>query len=171
MKQWFIRHSIGMSLVLVLAVMGMIFCFSAQTGESSGALSGRITARVVRLFVSDFDSISETQQKALLSTVGLLIRKAAHFSEYALLGLSLMLHIRQLRKRITVCFPWLWAWAVGTVYAISDELHQHFVGGRHPAATDVMIDSSGVIAGVLLLALILRHSQNIIKTSKRSDNA
>lgn len=159
MKQWFIKHSIGLSLVLVLAVMGMIFCFSAQTGESSGALSGRITARVVRFCVPDFDAFSETQQKALLSTVGLLIRKAAHFSEFALLGFSLMLHIQQLRKRIHVPTSWLWAWAVGTAYAISDELHQHFVGGRYPAAMDVLIDSCGVIAGILLLVLILRHRQ------------
>ena len=155
MKQWIMKHSISLSLILVLAVMGMIFCFSAQTGKASGALSGRITARVVRFFVSDFDNFSEEQQKALLSTVGLWIRKAAHFSEFALLGFSLMLHILQLQKRITVHCPQLWAWGVGTVYAITDELHQHFVGGRYPAVTDVLIDSSGVLAGLLFLTGLL----------------
>ena len=155
MRRWIRKHSIILSLILVLAVMGMILCFSAQTGKASGALSGRITARVVRFFVSDFDSFSETQQKELIRTVGLFIRKAAHFSEFALLGFSLMLHIQQLRKKITVQYPQLWAWGVGTVYAISDELHQGFVGGRHPAVTDVLIDSSGVLAGLLFLSGLL----------------
>ena len=155
MKQWIRKYSIGLSFVLVLAVMVMIFCFSAQTGQSSGALSGRITAKVVRFFVSDFDSFSEMQQKALLSKVGLWIRKAAHFSEFALLGFSLMLHILQLKKRITVRYSSLWAWGVGTVYAMSDELHQHFVGGRYPAVTDVLIDSSGVLAGAFCFVGLL----------------
>ena len=157
MKQWIRKHSIGLSLVLVLAVMVMIFCFSAQTGQSSGALSGRITMRLVSLFVPDLDTYPEPERQALLKTVGFLIRKAGHFFEFALLGISLMLHIQQLRKRITVCFPWLWAWGVGTVYAITDALHQHFVGGRHPAVTDVLIDSSGVTAGVLVLVWCLRR--------------
>ena len=151
MGKWIQKNSICLSLMLVLAVMGMIFYFSAQTGESSGALSGRITAKVIRSFVSDFDSFSEEYRKALLRTVGLWIRKGAHFTEFALLGFSLMLHIRQLQKRITVYIPWLWAWGVGTIYAISDELHQRFVGGRYPAVTDVLIDSSGVLVGIVLL--------------------
>ena len=155
MKRWIVKHSIVLSLILVLAVMGMIFCFSAQTGKTSGALSGRITARIVRIFVSGFDSFSETQQKALLRTVGFWVRKAAHFSEFALLGFTLMLHIQQLKKRITVRLPWLWAWGVGTGYAISDELHQGFVGGRHPAVMDVCIDSSGVLAGIFFLLGLL----------------
>ena len=157
MKSWIKKHSIGITLLLVLAVMGMIFFFSSQTGESSGALSGRITAQIVRFCVPNFDTFPLQKQQSLLKTVGFLIRKCAHFSEFALLGFSLMLHIQQLRKRITVRFSWLWAWAIGTVYAVSDELHQHFVGGRYPAATDVLIDSCGVIAGVLLLALCLRR--------------
>ena len=65
MKQWIRKHSIGLSLVLVLAVMVMIFCFSAQTGQSSGALSGRITMRLVSLFVPDLDTYPEPERQAL----------------------------------------------------------------------------------------------------------
>lgn len=155
MKQWCKKHSICLSLLLVLAVMGMIFSFSAQTGENSGALSGKITAWVVKLFVPEFNTFPDYEQEALLNTVGFFVRKAAHFSEFALLGFSLMLHIQQLQKRLSICAPWLWAWAVGTGYAVTDELHQHFVGGRYPAVTDVLIDSSGVFAGLALFSGIL----------------
>ena len=164
MKQWIIKHGIGLSFVLVLVVMGMIFCFSAQTGQSSGALSGRITARILSIFVPELDSYPEAERLALIKTAGFIIRKAAHFSEFALLGFSLMLHILQLKRRITVRYSGLWAWGVGTVYAISDELHQRFVGGRYPAVTDVCIDSSGVLAGVFcimgLLWCVSRRKRN-----------
>ena len=154
MKHWMNRHAVGITLAVVLAIMVMIFCFSAQTGEESGAMSGRITTWIVGVFVPDFDNLPGEEQKNLCSAVGLVIRKTAHFSEYALLGFFLMLHIRQIQKRTKVCLPWLWSWAVGTLYAVSDEIHQGFVGGRYPAATDVMIDSSGVITGTMLLLLI-----------------
>lgn len=155
MKAWIEKHSILLSLLLVIAVMVMIYCFSAQTGEQSGAMSGRLTTWVVKLFVPDFENMTAENQESLRSTVGFLIRKTAHFLEYALLGFSLMLHIAQIEKKITVRLPWLWAWGIGTLYAASDEFHQGFVAGRGPSVRDVMIDSSGVIVGVLLLLWIL----------------
>ncbi|MGN0998961.1 MAG: VanZ family protein [Faecousia sp.] len=154
MKRWIEKHAVGITFAFVLAIMVMIFCFSAQTGEESGAMSGRITTWILHMFRADFDDLPAEQQQNLCSAVGLVIRKGAHFSEYALLGLSLMLHIRQIQKKTRVRLPWLWSWVVGTLYAVSDELHQGFVGGRYPAVTDVLIDSSGVITGTLLLLLI-----------------
>ena len=155
MKHWIEKNSILLSLLLVIAVMVMIYCFSAQTGAESGAMSGKITTWVLNLVIPDFADFPAEQQEAIRSTVGLIVRKLAHFSEYALLGFSLMLHITQLQKKISVRLPWLWAWAVGTLYAASDEFHQGFVAGRGPSVVDVMIDSAGVIAGTLLLLWIL----------------
>ena len=159
MRVWIQKHSIVLTLLLVIAVMVMIYCFSAQTGEESGAMSGRITRWVLSLVVPDFDTWAAETQENLLYVVGFIIRKLAHFTEYALLGFSLLLHITQLRKKLSVRLPLLWAWGIGTVYAASDEIHQAFVGGRGPAVTDVMIDSAGVIAGVLILVWILLHKQ------------
>lgn len=155
MKHWIEKNSIILSLLLVIAVMVMIYCFSAQTGAESGAMSGKITTWVLRLVVPGFGDFSPEKQEAIRSTVGLIVRKLAHFSEYALLGFSLMLHIAQLQKKIAVRLPWLWAWGIGTIYAASDEFHQGFVAGRGPSVRDVMIDSAGVIAGTMLLLWIL----------------
>lgn len=156
MKNWIQKHSIGVTLALVLGVMIMIFCFSAQTGAESGAMSGRITTWLIGLVVPDFENWAVQEQESLRYTVGLVIRKLAHFSEYALLGFSLMLHIAQIQKKASVRLPLLWAWGIGTLYAASDEFHQGFVADRGPSVIDVMIDSSGVIAGVLILFCILR---------------
>ena len=157
MKQWIEKNSILLSLLLVIAVMVMIFCFSAQTGEESGAMSGRLTTWVLNLVVPNFENLAFEKQESIRSAVGFAVRKLAHFSEYALLGLSLMLHIVQVQKKITVRLPLLWAWGVGALYAASDEFHQGFVAGRGPSIVDVMIDSLGVIAGVLLMCWMLHR--------------
>lgn len=157
MKRWVEKNRIFATLIPVLLVMGVIFCFSAQTGEDSGSLSEEITRFVVRLFVPDFDTWAPQAQNEIYETVGFVVRKLAHFSEFFLLGFCLMLHIDAIGRKITLKLPWLMAWGIGTLYALTDEIHQMFVGGRHPAALDVTIDSAGVIAGVLVMLALLRR--------------
>jgi VanZ family protein len=69
----------------------------------------------------------------------LLLRKLAHGAEYAVLGALLARAIQR---------PLL-AWTIGLLYAASDEVHQHFVSGRHASPVDVAIDAVGVTLGVL----------------------
>ena len=76
-----------------------------------------------------------------LGSWDLVLRKIAHFCEYAILGALLL---RALGREVP-------AIAAGVAYAATDELHQHFVAGRHAAVRDVAIDAAGVLAGVLLL--------------------
>jgi VanZ family protein len=67
------------------------------------------------------------------------LRKCAHTLEYAILGLLLA---RALRAGPA-------AFALGVAYAISDEVHQLFVRGRHGSPVDVAIDALGVLLGLL----------------------
>ena len=119
-------------------------------------MSGQLTTWVLNLVIPDFENFTPEKQESIRSTVGFIVRKLAHFTEYAILGLSLLLHIAQIQKKIMVRIPWLWAWGIGTLYAATDEFHQGFVAGRGPSVRDVTIDSAGVIAGVLLMLLILK---------------
>ena len=156
MRHFAVKTRILLTLIPVLLTMGMIFFFSGQTGEQSGQMSGSVTRWILEHTVHDFQLMSAEQQAQISSTVGLMIRKLAHFSEFSFLGFFLMLHIRQIRMRIAIRRPWLWAWTIGTLYAATDELHQMFVGGRGPAVTDVLIDSCGVVFGIVFLLLICR---------------
>ena len=79
-----------------------------------------------------------------LGTWDLVLRKIAHFCEYAILGLLLARAIPDDRLAVTV----------GVLYAGTDELHQHFVAGRHAAFRDVAIDSAGVLTGVVLARVV-----------------
>ncbi len=74
----------------------------------------------------------------------LVLRKIAHAAEYAVLGALLQ---RALGR------PWL-AFALGALYAISDEIHQSFVPGRQGSPLDVALDTAGVMVGVGLWHLV-----------------
>ena len=70
----------------------------------------------------------------------LALRKLAHAAEYAVLG---ALFVRATGRSGR-------AFALGALYAVSDELHQTFVPGRMGSPLDVAIDAIGVACGVVL---------------------
>ena len=73
------------------------------------------------------------------------LRKLAHVTIFAVLALTL---IRATRWRRPVL-----ASVVAIAYAISDEVHQSFVEGRHGTPVDVAIDAIGI--GLAALAWVL----------------
>ena len=77
-----------------------------------------------------------------LGTWDLVLRKLAHLAEYAVFGAVLY---RALGREPA-------AIAIGSLYAITDEVHQSFVAGREGSPLDWAIDSAGVVAGVLVLS-------------------
>jgi VanZ family protein len=70
-----------------------------------------------------------------------ILRKGAHLTEYAILGLLLL---RAVGRELP-------AFLVGISYAVSDEVHQHFVSGRHASPFDVAFDATGVALGLVVL--------------------
>jgi VanZ family protein len=73
-----------------------------------------------------------------LGTWDLVLRKLAHLTEYAILGLLLA---RATRRPIA-------AVVLTAAYAATDEVHQTFVEGRHGTPRDVAIDTLGALVGV-----------------------
>lgn len=168
MGQQFKKRQIILTLIPVLLIMGLIFFFSQQSGDDSSATSGKIVSVVLNLFVPDYDGLPAEQQAQIMEKVSFIVRKLAHFSEFAALGFFLMLHIHTLGKSRNVKLPWLWSWGIGTLYALSDEFHQQFIGGRAPSLRDVGIDSSGVISGTLIMLLLLFLIQKIKRHKRNS---
>ena len=81
-----------------------------------------------------------------------IVRKLAHFCEYMLEGFLLMLCMRVYTRQ------YIWHISVpmlgGVLTALTDETIQLFVPGRSGQVTDIWIDFSGVMTG-LLVGLIL----------------
>jgi VanZ family protein len=83
-----------------------------------------------------------------LGTWDLVLRKLAHTTEYAVLGFLLL---RAIGRQVPAVLA-------GVAYAISDEIHQTFVPGRHGAVYDVAIDTVGVLVGVYVVPRLARRA-------------
>ena len=137
---------------LTLAVMVLIFIFSAQDADESSKTSSRFTKYAVRIFYSDYDSQPPEIQKEMWDKTSFMIRKTAHFSIYTLLGLCASFAVGK-RKLFTL--KSLGVVLFGFMYAASDEFHQNFVKGRSCEFRDMMIDTGGVTTGMLISLIIM----------------
>ncbi len=124
--------------------MGFIFWMS--TGEFSFDNTSLIIGPVLHFL---FPSFSEQQ----IQVIHGFIRKAAHVTEYFVLGLILIRAFCDARVR-----AWKLRWSAAAVtilafYAMSDEFHQSFVSTRTASIIDVGIDTIGGIISQVFIAL------------------
>jgi len=76
-----------------------------------------------------------------------ILRKLAHCFEYAVLT---FLFFRVLRRRVESPWNVFFGAAIFSIgYALTDEIHQTFVFGRSGIIKDVLIDSIGVLMGLV----------------------
>lgn len=139
--------------ILTLICMIIIFCFSAKNADDSTKESHRVGKTVGYIVEYDFQDWTPDAQERYAEKIDHPVRKTAHFMEYMLLG-SLATYAwydEKYRKWIRLAVPF----AIGAVYSMTDELHQMLVSGRAGMITDVLLDSSGVLTGVLLSSLVL----------------
>ena len=145
---------IMVSWVLVVICMGIVFFLSAQNGEESSDLSGSFVM-------------------ALLNGLGIVIdegvlRSIAHCLEF--MGLSVLLFNAvyvtwALKVTPIVAF-------LGTVlYAITDEIHQIFVPERAFQISDILVDSTGALIGVIASFIILKTILFVKKRGNKNGNS
>ena len=131
---------------LALLWMVLIFSMSAQNAEESSDLSGSLSYALCRIFVRGFENMDMPVRLALAESLQTLVRKSAHFIEYAVLGFLLAGSADSFGTKRRL----LWAAFLSTLYAASDEAHQLFVPGRSGQISDVMLDSAGAVLGAVI---------------------
>lgn len=126
---------------LFLAVVSVIFIWgnSLQSATSSEFLSGifaRLLADILRIF----------NVHGYLSVLDHVVRKLAHFTEFAIQGACVYKSLQafKIRNSYKVAF------ILGIFIAIVDETIQRFVPGRSSQITDVILDSCGALAGIFV---------------------
>ncbi len=138
-----------LSVLPAVLCMVMIFSFSAQTADTSSETSGGLIQRILALLPLGFAEMSPDRQESLVESLQFTVRKGAHFTVYALLGVLcvppayILLH----RFRRSACM----AFCIASLYAVTDEIHQYFVPGRSCEFRDVLIDAGGAAFGILCL--------------------
>ena len=132
-----IRTEKRLRLCLTLLVLNLCFIWgnSLLPGEISGAFSEWVKEILATILPGD---VPGTPGSGLL-------RKIAHFTEFAALGMCLSWLFGMLRKHPG------FALACGTAAACVDETIQRFVPDRGPSLWDVGIDTCGVIVGITVI--------------------
>lgn len=150
MKKILIHLLKPLSFLPAIVMMYVIYSFSAQTGEVSGALSYEVSYQIVETkneVLNENKSYDELAYSA--SSIEFYVRKAAHMTEYCLLAIAISfpLYVYGVRGIWLI----LLAGVICVGFAGLDEYHQSFVANRGPSVRDVGIDSIGVTVGILLV--------------------
>lgn len=133
-------------ILLTIGWMVLIFSLSEKGGEDSAEASGSFTKAVQRIFFREWESLTTAEFEEHMSALHFLVRKAAHFTEFFVLGILLASVFYSFGLKMSViCVA---AVLTGVLYAVSDELHQLFVSGRTMALFDILVDTAGIIFGV-----------------------
>ena len=102
--------------LLLAALMIFIFCMSAQPADDSTETSSRFCTFAAKLLISNFEEFSPAVQSDIIEGLAFVVRKTAHFSEYALMGCLWFWWLHQKR------FSPLIALGASALFAVSDEI-------------------------------------------------
>jgi VanZ family protein len=110
--------------------------------SSTGAGAGNRTMAILQWIVATLELNARYDQ---LVFAHFLIRKTAHFLNYAVLSILIFRALRGTSlERVGWRNTWMWVSLVGTfVVACGDELHQYFTPFREGAWQDVVLDVAG----------------------------
>lgn len=118
--------------------MGLIFTLSTDIGAMHN--TSRFLVPLIRFI---YPTIPETDLRMTL----IVVRKSAHFFEYAVLSILWLTAFMKGGKKVSE-HPAAMALLVSIGYACLDELHHTFVISRTGSITDIGIDAIGAIVGL-----------------------
>ncbi len=137
------KRRMGLCIIWLILNLAFIWGNSLLDRENSASVSEWVGNALAAVIPGTSNGVLES---------GDLLRKLAHFAEFALLG---------------VCLRWLYGMMMqkpahylllpvfsGVAVAFVDEGIQMFVPGRGPGLMDVGIDSSGLVLGIVILSFI-----------------
>lgn len=112
-------------------------------------------------FVRPLQTLAPNTSPHTLTTI---VRKIAHFTEYAILGflaiITFYAYVNREKPLSSFIFrlrPTLIISLICLIYSITDEFHQAFIPGRSPQPIDVVIDTLGVIMGIIMFLVFTKY--------------
>ncbi len=133
-------------LFLTVAWCLVIWSFSAKNAEQSTFQSERVSEVIIQI-------IEKVSQTSVNITDGI-VRKFAHFAEFAVLGTLLFMtlyffNINSTSKKFVVCG------ATSAAVALTDECLQLFSDGRDAQLSDMLLDICGAMIAVSLCVVFM----------------
>lgn len=127
--------------ILTLCWVALIFSFSLQPADASSQVSSGLLRTLLETFLP---GLVERLSVAQLEMLELFVRKCAHFTEFAILGVFSALTVAEFSLRRQ---DWC-ALFFSVLVACIDESIQIFSDGRAAKLADVLLDSVGALVGV-----------------------
>ena len=147
MKDFLKHHAKLLISLLLIFQMFFIFTMSSFGSDSSNAQSSQI----IQVLHQVFPNLSSRTSGLDASVLTFIVRKTAHFTEYAILGILFYFFYRQTLPQKNGLQLFVLAILSSFLYACTDEIHQLFVPGRSGQFTDVLVDTFGASFGCLIL--------------------
>ncbi len=146
--------------VVLIILYIIIFSFSNQGGEESGSLSHCVSEKCVEV-INEWSGRQWTDafREEMAAYFENPIRKLAHFTEYACMGVLVYIILRQWLQRIRRLYFIAVLWVF--VSAAADEIHQLFVPGRCGSLADVCLDTAGAAFGIFVCVLLEKAAVRI----------
>ena len=95
--------------------------------------------------------------KHTIATFNYVVRKSAHFTEYAILG-ALLFRAFRAGDAVRWRFRWaLYSFVFSVSWALLDELHQTFTRTRGGSIWDSLLDSSGALFMLIAISIVARR--------------
>lgn len=164
----YIRH---LTWLPVIWVMILIFGFSAENAQKSSGLSMRVSEKVVEIGeVLQGQQMNAGNKFDAVEKIEGLVRKTAHFTEYAVLAVLVFIagYVSAGRRGVHL---YLFTEVFCALYAVTDEVHQLFIEGRSCQIMDMVIDSAGSAAGIFIAVLLVKLIKYIkVKRMKKDKN-
>lgn len=142
-----------LSIIPAFVMMYMIFSLSSQDSMTSSHLSHEVSRYLVLAYNKIcFKGYDDATLNTIINQIHPYVRKGAHVTEYLLLAMSISLPMYVYRFRGFWFTMLALAFCVG--FAALDEYHQSFVAGRVCDYHDVLIDSAGILTGIITIRII-----------------
>ena len=138
--------------ILTLDLMTYIFHLSEESAEVSSKTSAGLIEKVAETFVPSYKELSEVAKKEYVSSLQGIVRKLAHFSIFAALGVCSAGFTATFKGKFFIKL--ILTQIFCSLYALSDEYHQTFSKGRSFQFSDILMDSLGAFCGIVFVLLI-----------------
>ena len=146
-------------ILLLIAAMGLMHYFSTQDGQTSTNQSNA----VIEVLDSVRDKVTLKNEKLIKInenikgrlkryTKSIVVRKAAHFSMYVVIGSITMIVVYSFSKKVILSASLSFVFSV--LYAVFDERSQIAIDGRSGNLVDVFIDGGGAFIAITILSIL-----------------
>lgn len=141
-------------LIMTILIISFIFYNSLQNGESSSE-----TSMIVLNFINNM--LENIGLNIMLE--GIFVRKLAHFVEFFMLGVFIMLTFEAFTNKIfsIIGFPMFFSIFIPVI----DEYIQLYSDGRASSVKDVLLDFLGALTGIIIVSIFLS-----LKNKKKKKN-